>query len=101
MKSTQQYIDEKSAVAFSGSHGMTGNWRETHRGEVSVCPAGDSLYPSHAFDAVTDQPDGAEWVCAACEIRAEDIDEGGVRLLRCEHGEEPGYCDCGWEAGQR
>jgi len=101
MKSTQQYIDERSPVAFSGKHGMTGNWREKCRGDASTCPEGDSLYPSHSWDAVCDQKDGAEWICSACLIRAEDVDEGLVRLLKCEHGEEPGYCDCGWEAGQR
>ena len=55
--------------------------------ESNVCPAGDGLYPNHAFDAITDQPDGAEWVCAACGMRAEDTDEGRVQLLKS------GYCE--------
>lgn len=89
------------AMAYGGPHGLTRAALENHRGDASICPKGDTLYPSHAWDACTDQADGAEWVCAACGIRAIDMDEGGVKLLPCEHGEEPGYCDCGWEAGQK
>jgi hypothetical protein len=93
--------DMHPAVAYGGRHGFTRAQLKLHRGDASICPEGDTLYPSHTFDAVTDQSDGAEWVCAACDIRVVDIDEGGVMLVPCDHGEQPGYCDCGWEAGQR
>ena len=78
-------------------------WRQKHRGSPDICVGSpDRLYPSHDYTFLPkDQPDGAEWECKACGIRALDIDVDGVTLVPCEHGEQPGYCDCGWEAGQR
>ena len=97
----KQHPEGTSAgVAFGGRHGFTRKQLEGHMGNASICPKGDTLYPAHAWDACCDQPDGAEWVCAACGLRAMDMDEGGVKLVPCEHGEEPGYCDCGHTAGQ-
>jgi hypothetical protein len=90
------------AVNYSGPHGFTN--LKTHRGDPSICPEGDTLYPSHAWDACTDQDDGAEWVCAACGIRAVDMDEGGVKLVPCpDCAEEPAFCGCdpAHTAGQR
>ena len=91
-----------TALSYGGPHGMRGNWRETHRGSASICPeSGDSLYPMHEWQNVNLQADGAEWVCASCGLRALDVDEDGIKLVTCEHGEEPGYCDCGFEGGQK
>jgi len=90
-----------TALSYGGPHGMKAGWRLLHRGSASICPEGDSLYPSHEWQHVFGQDDGAEWVCSTCNLRALDVDEDGVKLVPCEHGEEPGYCDCGFEGGQK
>lgn len=90
-----------TALSYGGPHGMKPGWRLLHRGDASICPEGDSLYPSHEWQNVTLQPDGAEFVCSLCDLRALDVDEGGVKLVPCAHGEEPGYCDCGFTGGQK
>lgn len=89
------------AVAFSGRHGFTRDQLRAHIADPSVCPLGDTLYPSHEWQSVAFQPDGATYVCTACDLRALDMDEGHITLVPCEHGEQPGYCDCNWVAGQK
>jgi len=90
----------RAAMAYGGPHGFTRAQLERHTGNPSICPRGDTLYPFHDWQERQGAADGAEWQCAACGLRALDMDEGGVKLVRCEHGEEPGYCDCGFTGGQ-
>ena len=88
MKSTQQLIDEKSPIAYSGQHGVTD--LALHTEDAFVCPASpDTLYPSHEWRGIETQTDEGHrmvW-CVRCHQYATEPDERQYIVVRCHCGQ--------------